>query len=450
MKRSFRGVLTVFLSLVMLLFLSFCLVLTEGSRMYFFKAKAEQAVSLAEFSALSEYQPQLLENYGLFFLDLDYGQGKEQTTVLHNRIKGYLAENAGEVSSYSLNVRNFRRATDGGGSVFFRQAVEAEKFKSGIGLLEKVLPDSAGGAEPIDLGRELADQEAEAAGILSQLTDEEGKPLFKVSIPHISFPDAGALMMAVFGEGIAFSDVQIVPSERISGRQLRVGSGEETKKSFADMQLFHRYVLEHCGYYGKEPAGDVDEVPDYQLEYIIAGGNGDRENLQIIMWRIFLLRSAGNYVLSHQDAEKQAKAEAKALAAVGVTGNVPLIEAVKELFLLAEAVEDGIGETRKIFSGGKVPVFGEGVLSGMEMDYRDYLLLFLQTTGEKEMIYRSMDMIELEVRKLSGNENFRFDHCTDCFQMEWTYEFDSLFLAVPLLEGGVYRNKITRKMYYEM
>lgn len=418
--------------------------------MYFFRAKAEQAISLAEFSVLSEYQPELLERYGIFFLDLDYGQGKEQTTVLHNRMKTYLAENAEEVSSYSLNVRSFRRATDGGGSVFFRQAVEAEKFKNGISFIEDAVPGNLAGEEQIDFGQELADRETAANGILSGLTNEDGEPLFKVSIPHISFPHADALMAKVFGEEIQLSDVKIIPSERISGRQLREGVGEKRKKSFADMQLFHRYVLENCGYYGKKRAGNVDGVPDCQLEYIIAGKESDRENLENVMWRIFLFRASGNYFLSHQDARKQAEAELKAMAAVGVTGNVPLIESVKELFLLAGAVEDGIHETRDVFRGGKVPVFGEGVLSVMEMDYRDYLLLFLQTTGEKDKIYRSMDMMELEVRALSGNEKFRFDHCTDCFETEWTYEFDSLFLSVPLLNGGVYRNKVTRKMYYEM
>lgn len=347
MKVHFQGILTVFLSLVMVLFLSFCLVLTEGSRNCFLRAKAEQAMELAEFSALSEYEPALLERYGLFFLDLDYGQGKEQTQVLHHRIQTYLSENASELSGRSLNVRNFHRATDGGGSVFFRQAVEAEKFRNGIGFLEELLPEPA--AE-IDLGQEAANQEAEADGILSGLTDENGEPLFQVSVPHISFPDAGALRKAVLGEETEISAKEISLSERISGRRLMEGSGKRDGKSFAQMQIFHHYVLEHCGYYGQEKASDVENAPEYGVEYVIAGEKSDRENLENVMWRIFLLRAAGNYLFSHQNAKKTSEAEGKAMAAVGVTGNAALVQAVRELFLLEQAIRTGFARRGSCFA----------------------------------------------------------------------------------------------------
>ena len=57
----------------------------------------------------------------------------------------------------------------------------------------------------------------------------------------------------------------------------------------------------------------------------------------------------------------------------------------------------------------------------------------LLAEGKIEKIYRCMDIVELEVREISGYEAFCIDHCTDSFQLVWTYEFDSLFLLIALL-----------------
>ena len=90
MTGKIRGSLTVFLSLTMLFFLTFCLVLVEGSRLYYLRARSALAMDLAEFSVLSEYQYELCSHYGVFFLDLDYEQGREQMAVLEQKVNTYL------------------------------------------------------------------------------------------------------------------------------------------------------------------------------------------------------------------------------------------------------------------------------------------------------------------------------------------------------------------------
>lgn len=97
MRLRIKASLTVTLALSMVFFLSFCMVLTEGVRSYFFRVKAANAMDLAEFSVLSEYQKELLEDYGLFFVDLDYEQGSENTQILEQRVRNYLSLNAEEV-----------------------------------------------------------------------------------------------------------------------------------------------------------------------------------------------------------------------------------------------------------------------------------------------------------------------------------------------------------------
>ena len=177
---------------------------------------------------------------------------------------------------------------------------------------------------------------------------------------------------------------------------------------------------------------------------MISGKESDRENLENIMWRIFLLRAGGDYLFYHQDAEQLAKAEASAVAMVGFTGNLLLIKLVRELFLIAQAIEDGIVETKTVFAGGEVPLYEEGVFAGVSIGYKQYLYLLLNTVGKDCKIYRCMDVVELEVRKTSGYEKFCLDHCVDLFDLEWDYRFQSLFRTRN------YENTIRRKINYEM
>ena len=88
-----KGSLTIFLALAMLTFLTFSLALVEGTRNYYFRVEGEQAMELAEFSILSEYQQELFDNYHLFFLDLDYEQGEESVGILEQQAKKYLTKN---------------------------------------------------------------------------------------------------------------------------------------------------------------------------------------------------------------------------------------------------------------------------------------------------------------------------------------------------------------------
>lgn len=152
----------------------------------------------------------------------------------------------------------------------------------------------------------------------------------------------------------------------------------------------------------------------------------------------------------HQDAEKMAKAESEAIALVGVTGNAVLINLVREIFLISQAIQEGILETKQVFAGGEVPLYQKGVFSGVKLGYQEYLVVFLNTTKETTKIYRCMDIVEMEVRKKSDCESFCFDHCTDFFEIDWSYQFQSLFKAIPFLNNEIYENAIARKIFYEM
>lgn len=449
MMNEKRGSLTIFLALSMMVFLTFCLVLTEGIRFYYVRARAEQAMNLAEFSVLSEYQYELLSQYGVFFLELDYEQGEEHTIVLEQRLQNYLSKNAEEVTTMGLAAKNFRRATDAAGLPFFKQAVEYIKVKSGYKVFEELTGFSQNLGQSVDLGKILEENAGAASSILQGYVDEEGKPKFSISLPSVSFPSVQMLTDAVFGSEAMLSKKTINLRERILNRTLKKGEGTKVESGFADMQLFHGYLFEKFYHYGAGNKSVWKNALEYQLEYIIAGEESDIKNLENIMWRIFLMRAGGNYFLYHGDAKRMAQAEAEAAMLVGITGNVTLIQMVREILLISQAIEEGIKETKSIFAGASVPLNQSGAFAEIFIGYEQYLYLFLNTMDQKQKVYRTMDLIELEVREKSGYQDFRLDHCTDSFFVEWRWKVDAILKNLPFGETGIFENVIRRNIFYE-
>ena len=54
---------------------------------------------------------------------------------------------------------------------------------------------------------------------------------------------------------------------------------------------------------------------------------------------------------------------------------------------------------------GEYKVLEEGI------DYQKYLRFFLTLKSEKEILYRFMDICEMDIRKTQGNEYFQMDGC---------------------------------------
>ncbi len=293
-----------------------------------------------------------------------------------------------------LTAEKFCRATDDGGIPFFRQAVAQMKVETGYVLLEGI-GDAAGSLteNAVDLQEILNKNTGEANGILGSYEEAEDAPQYDVSLPSVSFPSVGGLAAIVFGDMEGVSQKQIDLNDRMMYRKLEEGTGLENDRGLLDGQLFCTYLISKFGHYLSENESIWNEKLEYQQEYIIAGENSDAKNLEKIMWRIFLLRASGDYVFYHQDAKKMAEAKSKATAMVGITGNAALIRLVTEIILIAQAIDDGIEETKLVFAGEKVPLYEKSAFKGVKLGYEEYLYLFLNTTSQREKIYRCMDVV---------------------------------------------------------
>ena len=138
------GQITLWLCLSFLVFLGLYLVCFQSVQKQSRRRQAEQAVESGMFSLFSEFEPHLLADYDLFYLDTSFRKGTERQEELCSHLWHFVGENISDVSGAPLNglelqgvnVKNLVRATDGGGMVFYRQAIQVVKERTGVSLAE--------------------------------------------------------------------------------------------------------------------------------------------------------------------------------------------------------------------------------------------------------------------------------------------------------------------------
>ena len=117
MKKTVRGEVTVFFSLVFLLLLALVGAVVESVSIQVGKnEKRADAGRVAE-SVFAEYQRDLFETYGVLALEESYESGQVSEENVLNRLSFYGAENM------DIDISAIRYLTDNSGQEFFRQAV---------------------------------------------------------------------------------------------------------------------------------------------------------------------------------------------------------------------------------------------------------------------------------------------------------------------------------------
>ena len=72
-KRRAKGYLTIYLSLTLMIMLSLCLTLIDGTRRSCVRLEAECITDAAVYSVMAEYHRELFRQYNLFYIDSSYG-----------------------------------------------------------------------------------------------------------------------------------------------------------------------------------------------------------------------------------------------------------------------------------------------------------------------------------------------------------------------------------------
>ena len=450
--RRASGGITVFLTGMLVIFMTFILACVDAVRTYVIRVEAECIAQMGLDSVFAEYNRELLDRYDLFFIDTTYGYAQPSYGRTEAHLSAYMEANLHPEEDLALwNSRDFldmelvgaeivaaSLATDDNGCDVRYQAVLYMRDKVGLALIE----DMQAHMETVrDYEMDVRDVEQEAAENESEI---DGMPLPQEQLEDGSFVDAkidnpadgvnssrfkGILYLVVKNTS-AISKRVINPDNYVSHRECNVGSGAagDEQATAVDEILFGEYLIEKCSYYGAEQEGG--ELA-YELEYILAGKSSDMENLKWVSGRLIMVREVANITYLYTDKKKVGEADALAWGLSIVALKPQMQPLIKNSLLFAWAYAESVQDVKILMSGGKVPLLKDKSTwhlsldhmldyqnhleeSGEEgLDYITYLRLLLMLTNPDEKVMRFMDVVEMNLRRTEGNEYFRMDGCMD-------------------------------------
>ena len=246
------------------------------------------------------------------------------------------------------------------------------------------------------------------------------------------------------------SDVKIDTSTFVSAR-----TEYDSKQKFKDFPsnneivreiLFSQYVFDYFDNYLSED--NNDKSLKCEIEYIIAGKNSDRKNMENIVNKLIAIREGLNMAYIVTDKEKMLAAEGMAASIVGITGITPLVIFTKWLVITGWVTAESVVDVKFLLQGesigiiktknewytdlGNLNKFNSNKYKKKEqensnsMKYKDYLRLLLFTQNSVKQVYRTMDLVELNISK-EYNEKFKLSECIYNVRMEGTYRVKQLF-----------------------
>ncbi len=448
-SKKCAGQITVFMSLLFLLFLSLYFVCLESVHKQYQRKQAEQAVEAGMFSLFSEYEPHLLEQYDLFCLDTSFGGKVERMDEICSHLWKFTENNlTGDTggSLYGLNLRGVDikgmvRLTDGGGAAFYRQAVEIMKEKTGASLAEDWILQDLFQNDSQEHSRKFQEDCEAYEGSVRDYDEEEDDEDQKMN-PEARQWDglwSDFVWTKAIPDGYQVSERTIAAENTLSHREISVGAGKAggMENQLLQKQWFIRYLSEYMKHaQGMLPDQRTGGWLDYQIEYIIAGKASDKENLDAVIGKLLLIREGMNYAFLLTHPELREKAEVLALALAGITGNEGVIKGLEQLILLSWAHGESLVEVRQLLGGSELAMMKStkdwqvplseliSVLNDPGrydtqahkqegISYEMCLCMFLLLESAETLSMRTMDVIEGELRSQEGCGSLHLDHCVD-------------------------------------
>lgn len=446
--------MTVFLSLILSVMISLCLLLVLGARENTRRMEIECVTDIGMNNISAEYHRELLRQYDLFFIDTSYGSAYADYVQTGEHLLEYVQKNLGseeiilpflyrnllKLEADSAELTQVSVASDEGGAVLRRQAVEVMYQRYGITYLQQL---QSWMSEIREYELNTTDVLAKQQQACRELETWNGRVItvdgveqtLQVENPVAeicTYWEAGILNY-VAEDGEKLSTRSISPGSRLSDRDMLVGTGMNPAVEFEDnwwqQLIFHEYIMAYTGYYGAEKEAGYLQ---YQTEYIIAGQDNDLENLKSVITAIFGIRAAANLLSLLADAEKMEMTELLAYGFATLLTLPELAPVFQAVLVLTWALAESLYDVSMLLKGERVPLFKSagnwhysleeilsfgGVTDGKKEDeglaYTDYLRLFLMLQDKETTTYRLMDIMEMDIRQTPGNQYFRLDGCID-------------------------------------
>ena len=493
-----KAEITAFLSLVFILTVSFVLGILEVSVIHTTKNLNRLAADRAVFSVFGEYHGKLLEDYHVFAIEGSYGTGEYSDERLIGRMRYY------GTAGMEQEITGIQYLTDLNGQAFREQVLQYMEERYGLSLIRDFTGLTSRWEEQAIQGEEMEETEGNILDEVNDLmenaqfpeedgaadtqenqdTDLEGPETDVVSpdsegvgdlteggpFTCIEEIEKSGLLSVVMPGKMKLSGRQVVLERQASYRKLRKGRGSfpmrQSMDGIEEKLLFGEYVLkyfENAAIKDSENA-DPEEEKDsgsrslaYEVEYILEGKKSDKENLEAVLLKIFLIRMALNYTYIMTDTQRQGEAKALGTTISLLLLNPEAAEAVSGLILLAWAAGESVVDIRTLLSGNKAPLIknsenwqtslfslfslgtGSEDLQGKDTEdgisYTDYLRAFLFLENTDKVTMRTIDRVEENLSVEKSMDFFRADQCitkletvnTVIIYGDITYQFPAYF-----------------------
>lgn len=428
MRKMVRGELTVFFSLVFLLLMTLIGATIESVSIQVGKNEKRADAGRAAESVFAEYQRNLLEEYGVFALEGSYESGQMSEENVLNRLSFYGAENM------DTDIVAIRYLTDNNGQEFYRQAVEYQKMRTGMSIIESILDKQSVWKEKEYLAEEYKEEDTKISSDLEQILQVEEQEISKEDNPLelLRTLKSEAFLKIIFPNESELSEKTLDSCELLSKRELRKGYGKlyEKESESGDAVFFNLYLLQK---FGNITNGKEGTYLMYELEYLLEGKQSDMENLETVAKKLCNIRFGINYAFLLSDQTKQAEAEALASTMSILLSSPALVPVMKQGIILAWAYGEAMMDVRSLLEGEKVPLVKsqetwklslEYLLDidekglpidekkeGTGLTYEEYLQMLLLTKSREEITMRALDLIELNISSMEGKGFFRADAC---------------------------------------
>lgn len=432
------------MSLILLILISIVAQVMQEAIFQADRIKLYSAMDVSCNAVLAEYCTELLEQYGLFFLDASDENGIFDKENVASHLDYYMYKNVQEQSGMlqmqlvDTELTEYMLATDCEGTVFLKEAVKAYKERIAAKAIEAVA-QQAEKYEEAEKSRKIMEENQVEPSELEIPQDieidlEEKEKAEKVVNPVevIESLKANGLLGIVAGD-LSISSNYMNLSTVLQKRKLNQGNAKKDQTpTVSEKAIFDLYLKDQFSCFGNEKNKDDSGCLKYELEYMISGKAGDKENLAGVLEKIIWMREGINFVYLLTDKAKMAEAETLATALVGYTGILPLVTAMKFAILAVWAYGESLLEVRILLTDGKVDFIKskdnwklelaelsnvaaimKGKAKGDEqgLSYEDYLWILLSASSTKNKSYRSMDLIEKRIQNITKVTSFRMDSC---------------------------------------
>ena len=434
-----KGEVTAYLSLVFILLMTFVGGIMESASIQMAKNYRRADMNRAMESVFAEYQKELLEEYEIFALDTGYETSQYGEDMVIRRLEYYGAQNM------EHQVRRIQYLTDHGGRAFYEQVAAYMEQQYGIDLVKEQVGMT-------DMWKKQDEQiiEYEQTGKTEQehldqlLEEQEGElPSEDNPIAYVEELKKSPILSLVMPEDRQVSEKKIAFASMVSKRQRNQGYGDFSdvtpEAGTVDHLLFGRYLTDHFGHaVSEEDKGELD----YELEYMLAGKESDRENLEAVVNQLLLFRFVPNYMHLQGSSTKKAEAEAMALTLCSLLAVPAITQAAAQVILLAWAYGECLMDVRALLNKGKVPLMkneeswqlslsdllklgqdkslNDGQDTGSGLTYEEYLRILLFLEKKEALGMRALDLIENNLRTKHGLTSFRADQCVSKMEMDST------------------------------